>query len=297
VNGRHPIRVRVFAALALAALCALTVSACKGGSGEATTTQALSGRDFKAKAIGAIATGSDLHAEPGFGMKLDVSKPDSFSTLVVPLADAYERYQASSANQQAVLDGLVQDTQKRMDEGNSKRSFADAKQDLLPLLKRKSVVDTSTDDPAVRPFDELSVVYGVQTPDSFAVVTKDDLKRWGRSVDEIDGIAISNLEKETNENQKLLCEPSGGQKLCGWASGDGYDATRMLVPGLRRKIVDALGGPAVYAVPLESVFVALTRNYADVIKNTVLQQFTTGENPLSPELFVERDGRLVTLPG
>jgi len=298
--------VRAFAVLALAALCVLSISACKGGSDDATTTQgtttttttqALSSRDFKAKAIGAIASGSDLHAEPGFGMKLDVSKPDSFSTLVVPLDDAYKRYQTSSANGQAVLAGLVRDAEKRMDEGNSRRSFAEVDQDLLPVLKRKSVVDTSTDDPAVEPFDDLSVIYGVQTPDSFTVVTKDDLKRWGRSVEEVDRIAIANLEKETNEKQQLLCEPSGGQKLCGWASGDGYDASRMLVPGLRRQIVNALGGPAVYAVPLESVFVALTRNYADVIKNTVLQQFTTGENPLSPELFVERDGRLVTLPG
>ena len=183
-----------------------------------------------------------------------------------------------------------------MEEGNSKRSFAEVEQDLLPVLKRRSVVEASTDNPAVKPFDDLSVIYGVQRPDSFTVVTKDDLKRWGRSVGEVDRIAIANLEEETNRKQKLLCEPSGGQKLCGWASGDGYDATRMLVPGLRNQIVDALGGPAVYAVPLESVFVALTRNYADVIKNTVLQQFTTGENPLSPELFVERNGRLVTLP-
>ena len=292
--------MRALAALALAALCALSLSACKGGSDSAATTtgtQALTGRDFKARVIGAIASGSDLHAEPGFGLKLDVSKPDSFSTLVVPLDDAYKRYQSSTADRQAVLAGIVQEAEKRMKEGNSKRSFAEVKQDLLPVLKRKSVVDTSTDDPAVKPFEDLSVIYGVQRPDSFAVVTKDDLKRWGRSVDEVDAIAIDNLEKETNETQKLLCEPSGGQKLCGWASGDGYDATRMLVPGLRQQIVKALGGPAVYAVPLESVFVALPRNYAEVIKNKVLQQFTTGENPLSPDLFVERDGRLVTLSG
>jgi hypothetical protein len=70
----------------------------------------------------------------------------------------------------------------------------------------------------------------------------------------------------------------------------------MLVPGLRRQIVKELGGPAVYAVPLESVFVALTRNYASVIKGKVLQEFTTGKNPLSPELFEERNGQLVALP-
>jgi len=49
-------------------------------------------------------------------------------------------------------------------------------------------------------------------------------------------------------------------------------------------------------VPLDSVFVALTRNYAPVIKSKVLQEFTTGKNPLSPELFEERNGQLVALP-
>ena len=38
---------------------------------------------------------------------------------------------------------------------------------------------------------------------------------------------------------------------------DGYDATRMVVPGLRRQIVREYGGSAVYAVPMDDVFVAL----------------------------------------
>jgi len=32
-----------------------------------------------------------------------------------------------------------------------------------------------------------------------------------------------------------------------------------------------------------------------VIKGKVLQEFTTGENPLSPELFEERNGQLVPI--
>jgi hypothetical protein len=32
-----------------------------------------------------------------------------------------------------------------------------------------------------------------------------------------------------------------------------------------------------------------------VIKGKVLQEFTTGKNPLSPELFEERNGQLVPL--
>jgi len=297
-------RVRVSVFLALSVALALCASACDHGGGAVatttgtgtggtgtTTSQTLSVRDFKATVAAAVVNGTDLNAEPGFGPLVDVSDPNGLDTLQLLLVDAYRSYEAAPEKKQEIVDGLVQQAVKQMKEGNSKRSFAAVHDQILPLLKRKVVVD-GLKNPALTPFFDLDVVYGVQRDHSFALVTKDDLSRWGKSPEEIHSLAISNLERETNAKQKLLCEKSGTQRLCGWASGDGYDATRMLVPGLRRQIAAKLGGPAVYAVPLESVFVALTRNYADVIKGKVLQQFTSGENPLSPDLFEERNGQL-----
>ena len=304
--------VRVFLVLALTALLAASVSACDSGGGDgttsgsttsagtssgATTTQgALSQRDFKNKVAAAIITGTDLQGDPGFGLTIDVSEQNGLDTVQLVLDDAYKQYTSDPDRQDEIVDGLVQEAVRRMEEGNTKRSFSAVRDQLMPMLKRRVDVSRIENDPAVTQFDDLDVIYAVQGDHYFTVATKDDLARWGQSVDEIDSLALSNLEKQTNKNQKLLCEPSGGQKLCGWASGDGYDASRMLVPGLRRQIVKELGGPAVYAVPLESVFVALTRNYASVIKGKVLQEFTTGKNPLSPELFEERNGQLVALP-
>jgi uncharacterized protein YtpQ (UPF0354 family) len=304
--------VRVFLVVALTALLAASVSACDSGGGDgttsgsttsagtssgATTTQgALSQRDFKNKVAAAIITGTDLQGDPGFGLTIDVSEQNGLDTVQLVLDDAYKQYTSDPDRQDEIVDGLVQEAVRRMEEGNTKRSFSAVRDQLMPMLKRRVDVSRIENDPAVTQFDDLDVVYAVQGDHYFTVATKDDLARWGQSVDEIDSLALSNLEKKTNANQKLLCEPSGGQTLCGWASGDGYDASRMLVPGLRRQIVKELGGPAVYAVPLESVFVALTRNYAPVIKGKVLQEFTTGKNPLSPELFEERNGQLVALP-
>jgi uncharacterized protein YtpQ (UPF0354 family) len=304
-------RVRVFLALALTALLLASVSACDSGggattsgdatstgtsSGGTTTQGALSERDFKNKVAAAIITGSDLQGDPGFGLNVNVSEQNGLDTVQLVLGDAYKQYRSDPDRQDEIVDGLVQEAVRRMEEGNTKRSFSQVRDQLMPMLKRRVDVSRIENDPATKRFDDLDVIYAVQGDHYFTVATKDDLARWGQSADEIDSLALSNLEKQTNKNQKLLCEPSGGQKLCGWASGDGYDASRMLVPGLRRQIVKELGGPAVYAVPLESVFVALTRNYAPVIKGKVLQEFTTGKNPLSPELFEERNGRLVALP-
>jgi uncharacterized protein YtpQ (UPF0354 family) len=309
-------RVRSFLVLALTAVLAASLTACDSGgsSSGATTTvgttatsaptgsggttsgaSTLTERDFKNKVAAAVITGTDFQADPGFGLTVNVSEQQGLDTVQLVLDDAYKQYTSDPDRQDEIVDGLVHQVVRQMHEGNAKRSFSEVRDQLMPVLKRRVDVSRIKDGPAVRPFDDLDVIYAVQGDHYFTVATKDDLDRWGKSVDEIDSLALANLEKQTNKQQKLLCEKAKSQRLCGWASGDGYDATRMLVPGLRRQIVKELGGPAVYAVPLESVFVALTRNYADVIKPKVLQQFTTGDNPLSPELFEERNGQLVAL--
>jgi hypothetical protein len=57
----------------------------------------------------------------------------------------------------------------------------------------------------------------------------------------------------------------------------------------------------VYAVPMHNVFVALplevleNRVNAERLRARVEQDFQTSENPVSPELFVERNGELALL--
>ena len=287
-------RVRALCGFVLISLLAGALTAC-GGS-DSSSDRTLSRAAFKDRVAAKIVTSTDLEADPGFGLKVDVSETNGLDTVQLVLDDAFRRYRADPSKQDEIVSGLVQEAKTRMAEGNTKRSFEEVRDQLLPMLKRRIDVRGAGADVASTPFHDLGILYVVQMPHSFTVVTNEDVKRWGHPLSEIENLALDNLERQTNREQKLLCEPSGSQKLCGWASGDGHDASRMLVPGLRRQIVRQLGGPAVYAVPLESVFVALTRNYSTVIRPRVVQEFTMGKNPLSPDLFVERNGELEVLP-
>jgi hypothetical protein len=73
----------------------------------------------------------------------------------------------------------------------------------------------------------------------------------------------------------------------------------MIVPGLRRQIVREYGGPAAYAAPIENVFVALPLdlfergNTEELVRTKVQRDFETSDNPFSPDVYVERDGKLV----
>jgi uncharacterized protein YtpQ (UPF0354 family) len=178
-----------------------------------------------------------------------------------------------------------------MARGNQGVTFADARAHVFPILKPKASFSRVTDDPATTTFPgELRVAYALQRADSFILVSRDDLSRWHKSLGQVNELAQSNLLEETNREQPLRCE----KKLCGWASGDGYDAARFIVPELRAQIVKKIG-PAVYAVPRESVYVALPVKYASRIRDKVERDFVTGTNPVSRDLFVDRDGQVVVL--
>jgi uncharacterized protein YtpQ (UPF0354 family) len=281
----------VRAALVLAACFAL-LAAIAGCSDKSTpSAPPLSIAAFKEKAAAAIITGSDLQAEPGFGPKVDVTAPESLNTLSAGVEEAYASYKRDPAKLDERLDNFAEDAETRLARGNADASFRDVRDVILPVLKPQTAFRRLSDQPAVTPFPgNLRVAYAVQKPDSFMLVTPADLERWQQSVGDIHRLALANLLRETRREQPLRCE----EKLCGWASGDGYDAARLVVPELRAAIVRKIG-PAVYAVPRESVYVALPIRLAERIKSRVEHDFVMAPNPVSGDLFVERGGELVVL--
>lgn len=279
------------AALVLAACLALlgALSGCSDKS--EPSARPLSLAAFKEKAAAAIITGSDLKAESGFGSKVDVTAPDSLNTLSPQVDEAYAAYKRDPAKLDELLEKFAKDADTRLARGNADTSFREVREVILPLLKPQTAFRNLSDLPAVTPFPgNLRVAYAAQKPDSFMLVTPADLERWQQSVADIHRLALANLLRETRREEPLRCE----EKLCGWASGDGYDAARLVVPELRAAIVRKIG-PAVYAVPRESVYVALPIRLADRIKDRVERDFVTAPNPVSRALFVERSGQLVVL--
>ena len=215
------------------------------------------------------------------------------------LAEAFAEYEADPDRRDEIVAGVVDDAERRLEAGIGGVSLEEASPDLMPLLQPQFDLQGYGFEPAETEVPgNVGVVYVVDADDSYTVVRPEDVERWGTTVEEIDGLALDNLLQQTNEDAKLLCEPAGDLELCGWATSDGYDATRMVVPGLRRQIVREYGGPAVYAVPMNNVFVALPLKIVkrgeteELLRTKVERDFQTSDKPVSPELFVERDGEL-----
>jgi uncharacterized protein YtpQ (UPF0354 family) len=276
-------RVALLAALAVVAGCS--------DKDQSRPTGPLTIGEFRDKAAAAVITGSDLDGKPGFGNNVDVTSPTSLNTLSENVESPYAEYKKNPDRLDAVLKKFVARVQARMARGNDGETFEDVRGHILPILKPKTAFRHVTDNPVTTTFPgDLRVAYAVQRADSFTLVSDKDLSRWQRSAADLNRVAVGNLLRETNREQPLRCE----KKLCGWASGDGYDATRFIVPELRAQIVRKIG-PAVYAVPIENVYVALPIKYASRIRAKVERDFVTGTNPVSRDLFVEHAGKIVVL--
>jgi hypothetical protein len=283
-------------ALLMLVACTLLVGCDRDGS--ATTPDASLARAAVKEAVADALRKAGFEAEPAFGAKVHVQ--NGSNSVDVVLDDAVREYRQDPGRRDLIAAQAVRETRKRFEEGISGISFAEARRWLMPILKPRFELRTLEEHPAEKPFiADLAVIYAVQRKNDFTLVTATDVRRWGRPLGQIDRIAAANLLERTNRAEKLLCEPSGGSELCGWASGDGYDATRMIVPQLRKQIEREYKAPAVYAVPTENVFVALPlslatrKNTERLLRTKVRRDFTTGMKPVSPELFVERAGKLV----
>jgi uncharacterized protein YtpQ (UPF0354 family) len=269
----------------------LATAACSGGDGaDSPDSELLTKPAFSGRVASTIITETDLEAEVRFGLIVFVQEAAGSDWIRLDLQEQYDDYQRDPGRLGMIVADVARETEQRMAAGIEDMSFEDVRADIFPVLKPPFDLRRLTEPARRRFLAGLSVVYGVQTEDQFTFITEADVARWGRNVQELDRLALDNLARETRENEALLCE----DQLCGWASGDGYDATRMIVPQLRRDIVEEIG-PAVYAVPREDVFVALPVRLSDRIKAQVQRDFATAPNPISPEIFVEQNGKLVTL--
>jgi uncharacterized protein YtpQ (UPF0354 family) len=287
-------------ALILTCLAAVLVAGCMGDDSDGDAPEAVPSAFTEIVRGELVRAGFDV--EPRTDLKLTAEQGPN--RVELDLQEAFDRLEDDPGSRDEIVDDVVADAQERMETGIGELSLEDARPDLMPLLKARFQIRrfgfdaAETEQPA-----NLATVYAVDSDDGFTIVTPEDVERWGTTIEEIDEVALDNLTRQTNEDEPLLCEPSGGQQLCGWASGDGYDATRMIVPELRRQIRAQYGNdePVAYAVPEEHIYVALPLN---VLRRAGIERpfrlklqrdFQMSEDPLSPEVFVEENGELVVL--
>lgn len=105
---------------------------------------------------------------------------------------------------------------------------------------------------------------------SYTYVRKEDLSAWNISLSVLKEQGIMNLESASS-GMKIHFYP-GPDKWIGVEMNDGYDAARILLPGLHKIAADKLGEPFLAGIPNRDFLIMWSKDCSDKFQAFVLQK-------------------------
>lgn len=173
--------------------------------------------------------------------------------------------------------------------------FEDARNRLFPVLKTTAFLNRPLGSGTKLSGDlvwekfhcELAVCFVYDTGDCARFVRMDDLEGWEVSSDEVHWRALENLAASTALLEHGIAETRFGRAVVVNAN-DGYDAARILLPGLRDALMPHLGESFLVAVPCRDLLVAFEdrKRLLALIRRQVCEDAHLGAYGLTDELFV-----------
>lgn len=139
----------------------------------------------------------------------------------------------------------------------------------------------------------LHVVYLLDERGTTRPVTLPDCRRWRLDVDALHEQAVANL---VNRSHEITMEGSRteGYTMLALSTPDAYNATRVLLPDLHKKLREYLGPTFYAAMPNREFLLAFNSEREEVIarvRQQVASDYAKARHPLSSKLFlVTADG-------
>lgn len=95
--------------------------------------------------------------------------------------------------------------------------------------------------------DDVLIGVVVDSPAGYQYVRTEEPPAWGQGAKEVYDVAVENLERASSGIAMSFVPPP--RALIGIETKDGYDAARILVPGIRKLAAEKLGEPFLAGVP------------------------------------------------
>ena len=149
----------------------------------------------------------------------------------------------------------------------------------------------------------LAVVYAISSGRFDVIVNADHLLSWGVETTAIQDAAIANLAAWSSR-AAWSDERSDQRRLLSSQSGDGWDASRILLPDVRDHLVRELGGGGriLVGLPERHLLVAGTlrpddMEFAALLSEFVIEQSGAADEPIERRLFELVGSSLVPFSG
>jgi uncharacterized protein YtpQ (UPF0354 family) len=173
---------------------------------------------------------------------------------------------------------------------------------IMPRIQPDSIFQhLSREMVAHVPFvNDTVVVFVIDMPQMTVSITTEQLIRWQLCAEDVDQIARENLDRYAPQMEVQIVESKEGGKAAIFAEQDGYDAARLLLTNLHRRLSPQLGGDFYVALPARDMFLALSpdpKPFVRRLQDRVTHDYRRLPYPICSDLFlVTRDGVAGTKP-
>jgi uncharacterized protein YtpQ (UPF0354 family) len=140
---------------------------------------------------------------------------------------------------------------------------------------------------------DLMITYVIDEEHSFAYINEDHLDRWKVSVEDLHRQAIENLRRRTDDRVTYTAVGAGEQRLFIFNSGDGYDATRLLLSDVLADWAREVPGRLVIGIPNRDFLIAFSDANSEVLRGVAAQVQSDAaqrEYGLTEQLFTLANG-------
>ena len=168
-------------------------------------------------------------------------------------------------------------------------SFEELKGRIFPMIL-PDALDGVYRQTLMQPLIEgLNVAYALDSDRTITYVHQSQFEAWKVSLDDVHSAAIDNLVSRSESMPATAAQDEDGTiSLIIFQTGDGYDASRILLPSLHEKLSEHLGSPFAAAIPNRDILLCF-RNQdqtIDRLKNQIEEDFKHMPHQLTSSLLL-----------
>ncbi len=212
----------------------------------------------------------------------------------INLANFYRSYIHSPEQlKQIVLPGLA--TVVRLQEWGPEQlmpPFEEVADRIMPMLYPEADADDSLKDFVKVPWvGGLTVMFVLDEDSTYRFVHRKMLDMWEVSVDELQELAMTNLETFASENplEVTLIGNNENARMLVPVEPNAYNSVRLLGGDLHHRLRQLLGAELVVGIPNRDFFVAVSLKHPQLIgqvRQCVIEDYQSMHHPLTSRLLV-----------
>ncbi|HEY8748650.1 MAG TPA: DUF1444 family protein [Tepidisphaeraceae bacterium] len=169
-------------------------------------------------------------------------------------------------------------------------SFEEFKDRILPMVLSDQLADTVHRDTLTESVvPGLRVAYAIDSDRSIAYIPKALVNQWGVTPEELHDTAIENLVGRSEAmNAQVAQDESGRVDFIVFQTGDGYDASRILLPTLHERLREHIGSPFIAGIPNRDILLCFRSDPETVerVKAQVEEDHGRMPHQVSDKLFL-----------